>query len=123
MFADLLPAALAAVLLMGLSKSGFANGFGAFATPLMALAMPITQAAVVMLPLLLVMDLVSVYSLRKSVDGAVLRHCLPAGLCGVLLGWLLGWPEVRPLLLPPLLPPLPPPLPPRGSACAPTRPR
>ncbi|MDC7710867.1 sulfite exporter TauE/SafE family protein [Vogesella indigofera] len=89
MFADVLPAAMAAVLLMGLSKSGFANGFGAFATPLMALAMPITQAAAVMLPLLLVMDLVSAFSLRKSVDGVVLKHCLPAGVCGVLLGWLL----------------------------------
>ena len=49
MLADWLPAAIASVLLMGLSKSGFANGFGAFATPLMALAMPITQAAAVML--------------------------------------------------------------------------
>jgi len=89
MLADFLPAALAAVLLMGLSKSGFANGFGAFATPLMALAMPITQAAAVMLPLLLVMDLVSVYSLRKSVDGAVLRLSALAGAGIVLLGRLL----------------------------------
>jgi uncharacterized membrane protein YfcA len=45
--------AVPAVLLMGLSKSGFLGGFGALATPLMALAVPVPQAAAIMLPLLL----------------------------------------------------------------------
>jgi uncharacterized protein len=48
--------AVPAVLLMGLSKSGFASGFGALATPLMALTIPVPQAAAIMLPLLMVMD-------------------------------------------------------------------
>ena len=48
--------AIPAVLLMGISKSGFGAGFGALATPLLALAVPVPQAAAIMLPLLLVMD-------------------------------------------------------------------
>lgn len=43
--------AVPAVLLMGISKSGFGSGFGALAVPLMALAMPVPQAAAIMLPL------------------------------------------------------------------------
>ena len=48
--------AVPAVLMMGLSKSGFLGGFGALAVPLMSLAVPVPQAAAIMLPLLLVMD-------------------------------------------------------------------
>jgi uncharacterized protein len=42
-------AAVPAVLLMRLSKSGFATGLGAFATPLMALTIPVPQAAAIKL--------------------------------------------------------------------------
>ena len=48
--------AVPAVLLTGLAKSGFASGFGSLATPLIALAVPVPQAAAIMLPLLVVMD-------------------------------------------------------------------
>ena len=44
-------AAVPAVLLMGLAKSGL-GGFGSLATPLMALTIPVPQAAAIMLPLL-----------------------------------------------------------------------
>jgi uncharacterized membrane protein YfcA len=82
-------AAIPAVLLMGLSKSGFANGFGALATPLLALAVPIPEAAAIMLPLLLVMDAVGVQQLWKDHDRALLRLLLPAGLLGTVLGTVL----------------------------------
>ena len=74
---------------MGLSKSGFASGFGALATPLMALAIPVPQAAAIMLPLLLVMDGVGLKALFALRDRALIRLLLPAGLLGTVIGTLL----------------------------------
>jgi uncharacterized protein len=81
--------AVPAVLLMGLAKSGFLMGFGSMATPLLALALPVPQAAAVMLPLLLVMDLTGVRQLWHQRDRDLLRLLLPAGLIGTLVGTLL----------------------------------
>ena len=81
--------AVPAVLLMGLSKSGFASGFGALATPLMALAIPVPQAAAIMLPLLLVMYGVGLKALFALRDRALIRLLLPAGLLGTVIGTLL----------------------------------
>lgn len=84
--------AVPAVLLMGLSKSGFGAGFGALAVPLMALAMPVPQAAAIMLPLLAVMDGFGLAALWRERDRALIRLLLPAGLAGTLLGTVLfGW--------------------------------
>jgi uncharacterized membrane protein YfcA len=80
--------AVPAVLLMGLSKSGFGAGFGSLATPLLALAIPVPQAAAIMLPLLLVMDAVGVKALFMQRDKALIRLLLPAGLLGTVLGTL-----------------------------------
>ena len=81
--------AVPAVLLMGLSKSGFASGFGALATPLMALVIPVPQAAAIMLPLLLVMDGAGLQRLYRDRDRALLKLLLPAGLIGTVVGALL----------------------------------
>ena len=81
--------AVPAVLLMGLSKSGFLMGFGSLATPLMALAVPVPQAAAIMLPLLLVMDVTGVAQLWRQRDRELLRLLLPAGLIGTVIGTLL----------------------------------
>jgi uncharacterized membrane protein YfcA len=81
--------AVPAVLLMGLGKSGFLSGFGALATPLLALTVPVPQAAAIMLPLLLVMDATGVQQLWRERDRALLRWMLPAGLLGVVIGTLL----------------------------------
>ena len=80
--------AIPAVLLMGLSKSGFGAGFGALATPLLALAVPVPQAATIMLPLLLVMDAFGVKALFLQRDRELIRQLLPAGLLGTVLGTL-----------------------------------
>jgi uncharacterized membrane protein YfcA len=81
--------AIPAVLLMGLSKSGFGGGFGALATPLMALAIPVPQAAAIMLPLLAVMDAFGIAALIRQADRKLLKLLIPAGLAGVGVGWFL----------------------------------
>jgi uncharacterized membrane protein YfcA len=80
-------AAIPAVLLMGLAKSGL-GGFGALATPLMALGVPVPQAAAIMLPLLFVMDAIGLQQLWREADRALLRLLLPAGLIGTVVGTL-----------------------------------
>ena len=75
-----------AVFLMGLSKSGFGAGFGSLAVPLMALACTVPQAAAIMMPLLLVMDLLGIAAFRREVDWKLLRFLLPWALVGVGVG-------------------------------------
>jgi uncharacterized membrane protein YfcA len=82
-------AAIPAALLIGLSKSGFASGFGALAVPLLALNVPVPQAAAILLPLLVASDLVGLTALVRQRDKALIRLLLPAGLLGVLVGALL----------------------------------
>ena len=82
-------AAVPAVLLIGISKSGFGAGFGALAVPLMALVVPVPQAAAIMLPLLLVVDMLGLAAQLKHFDRALMRLLLPAGLLGVAIGALL----------------------------------
>jgi uncharacterized membrane protein YfcA len=81
--------AVPAVLITGLSKSGFAAGFGSLATPLMALTLPAPQAAAIMLPLLMVMDVTGLQQMWRDRDPALLRQILPWGVLGVGLGALL----------------------------------
>lgn len=78
--------AVPAVVLLGLSKSGFGVGFGSLATPLMALAVPVPQAAAIMLPLLLVMDMLGIAALVRHCDWALIRRLLPFGLLGTAIG-------------------------------------
>ena len=79
--------AIAAVLITGISKGGFANGIAMLGTPLLALSVPPLKAAAIMLPVLLVMDLISLYSYRGHTRWSVVRHMLPGGFLGLALGW------------------------------------
>ena len=79
-------AAIPAVLLTGLSKSGFASGFGALATPLLAMSVPVPQAAAIMLPLLLAMDATGLQQLWRLRDPALVRALVPWGIAGTLVG-------------------------------------
>jgi uncharacterized membrane protein YfcA len=56
---------------------------------LLALTVPVPQAAAIMLPLLLVMDATGLQQLWRERDLALLRWMLPAGLLGVGIGTLL----------------------------------
>lgn len=80
--------AVPAVILVGLSKGGFGGAMALLGVPLMALVISPVQAAAIMLPILIVMDAVSLWSWRGSYDSRTLRIMLPAGLVGIGLGWL-----------------------------------
>ena len=81
--------AIPAVLLLGVSKSGFGAGFGSLAVPLMALAVPVPQAAAILMPVLLLMDLLGMAAFRHHLDHRLLRFLLPFGLAGIVSGTLL----------------------------------
>ncbi len=81
--------AVPAVLLLGISKSGFGAGFGSLAVPMMALAVSVPQAAAILMPVLLVMDLLGLHAFRKHFDWKLVRFLLPFGLLGVVVGALL----------------------------------
>jgi uncharacterized membrane protein YfcA len=78
-----------AVLLLGVSKSGFGAGFGSLAVPMMALAVSVPQAAAILMPVLLVMDLLGMAAFRKDFDLRLLRFLVPFGLTGIVIGALL----------------------------------
>lgn len=80
--------AVPAVLLLGISKSGFGAGFGSLAVPLMALSVSVPQAAAILMPVLLVMDLLGIAAFRKDFDRRLLRFLLPWGLVGIVVGTL-----------------------------------
>lgn len=75
-----------AVLLLGISKSGFGSGFGSLAVPLMALAVTVPQAAAMLMPVLLVMDMLGLAAFRKHFDMKLIRFLVPWGLLGTLIG-------------------------------------
>lgn len=92
--------AVIAVVILGMAKGGF-SGFGALATPLLALALPPAQAAAMLMPVLLVQDVVSVWSFRHTWDRWIVAWMAPGALIGVAVASLLAAvvPEERLLLV------------------------
>jgi uncharacterized membrane protein YfcA len=82
-------AAAPAVILFGLSKSGF-SGLGALGIPIMSFAISPVQAAAITLPILVVQDWVGVYAFRREVDKRNLAILMPAAAVGVVLAWLMA---------------------------------
>jgi uncharacterized membrane protein YfcA len=78
--------AIPSILLMGISKGGFGSGAGMFATPLMALVVPIPQAAAVLLPILCVMDAAGLWAYRGKYSRENMKLILAGGVAGVALG-------------------------------------
>jgi hypothetical protein len=80
--------AIPGILIFGISKGGFGGGLGIVTVPMMALAISPAQAAAIMLPLLLAMDLAALWAYRRDWDRGLMKILLPAGLLGTVLGTL-----------------------------------
>ena len=79
-------AAIPALLITGISKAGFGSGLGILAVPLIALTMPATQAAAIMLPILCIMDLAALWAYRGQWSRENMKIMLPGGIAGIILG-------------------------------------
>lgn len=75
-----------AVVITGVSKSGFAGGLGVLAVPLMSLFVTPQVAVTVMMPVLIVMDCANIWKYRHSWSWVEVRTLLPGALCGIALG-------------------------------------
>jgi len=81
----------AAVIIQGISKSGFAGGAGILSLPLMMLVMPVDKVAATLLPLLILLDMNAIYHHRHNKDWpSILWMYLPA-LFGILAGAVVWW--------------------------------
>jgi uncharacterized membrane protein YfcA len=78
--------AVPAVLLMGISKSGFGAGFGSLAVPMIAMAVSVPQAAAILMPVLLLVDILGLAAFRHKFDRSLMKFLLPCGLAGVAAG-------------------------------------
>lgn len=85
---EFLLVAIPAVLLTGVSKGGFGGALGGIAVPLLALALPPTQAAALMLPILCMADLTGLRRFYGKWDVRNLKIMLPGALLGVGVGTL-----------------------------------
>jgi len=79
--------AIPAIILLGLSKGGFA-GIGVVTTPLISLYLPPLEAAALVLPTLIMQDLISTWWYRKDWDAWNLKVLLPGALLGMGLAWI-----------------------------------
>lgn len=75
-----------AVLLLGVSKSGFGAGFGSLAVPMMALAVTVPEAAAILMPVLFLMDVMGMAAFRKDFDLKLLKFLVPFGVLGIVVG-------------------------------------
>jgi uncharacterized membrane protein YfcA len=82
------PVAIIAILITGISKSGFAGGAGGVAVPLMSIYIAPPEAAGIMLPILCAMDLFGVHAYRGRWSWPHLAILLPGAVAGIALGGL-----------------------------------
>ncbi|HDP34492.1 MAG TPA: sulfite exporter TauE/SafE family protein [Candidatus Hydrogenedentes bacterium] len=81
----------AAVIIQGVSKSGFAGGAGVLSLPLMMLVMPVDKVAATLLPLLILLDINAIYHHRRNKDWRVIRRIYIPSIVGIVLGALAWW--------------------------------
>ncbi|MCB9422944.1 MAG: sulfite exporter TauE/SafE family protein [Ardenticatenaceae bacterium] len=80
--------AVLAVTLLGIAKAGFGGGAAVIATPLLALTIPVADAAALLLPLLIIIDMISIVHYRGNFDRHSIRLMVPSAAVGILIGGL-----------------------------------
>ena len=79
--------AVAAVILIGLSKGGFGGALALLGVPMVALVIPPVQAAAIFLPILVAMDLAGLWAWRGVYHKPTLVIMLPAAVIGMPVGF------------------------------------
>ncbi|MFN3250491.1 sulfite exporter TauE/SafE family protein [Roseibium album] len=80
-------AAIPAVIVVGLSKGGFGGTMGMLAVPILTLAISPVQAAGIILPILVLMDIVALIAYKGRANWQCLSILLPATVVGIGIGW------------------------------------
>ncbi|MEM9630649.1 MAG: sulfite exporter TauE/SafE family protein [Pseudomonadota bacterium] len=80
-------AAIPAVFLVGLSKGGFGGTMAMLGVPIMTLVISPLQAAGIMLPILVIMDIVALTAYKGRADWRTLSILIPAAVVGIGIGW------------------------------------
>ncbi|MFZ6775030.1 sulfite exporter TauE/SafE family protein [Undibacterium sp. SXout7W] len=75
-----------AVLITGISKSGLGGALGGLAVPFLSMWMSPRNAAAVMLPILITMDMVGIRAWSGKADWHDLKLLVPGAVLGILLG-------------------------------------
>jgi uncharacterized membrane protein YfcA len=77
-----------AIVILGIDKAGFGGGVGIIAAPLIALTIPVPDAAALLLPILIFADLISVRHYYGTFDYASIKILVLGGIIGIGLGGL-----------------------------------
>jgi uncharacterized membrane protein YfcA len=78
--------AVITVILLGIAKAGFGGGAAILATPLLSVIIPVSEAAALLLPLLIICDFFSVLHYRSRFDLLSLKRLVPGAVAGITLG-------------------------------------
>lgn len=61
---------------------------GMMGVPVMAIAIPPVQAAAILLPILILVDIVGLWSWRKDYDITTLKILIPGSIIGIIIAWI-----------------------------------
>ncbi len=79
-------AVVPAIILFGIAKSGLGGSIALISIPLMTIAMPLTEALGIILPILIFSDFIATYKYRKEFDLGTLKLIVPFAALGIVVG-------------------------------------
>lgn len=79
--------AVPAIFLIGLAKGGFVGALAMLGVPMLALVISPVQAAGIVLPILIAMDVFALWAYRGVYHPENLKILIPAAIVGIFIGW------------------------------------